>query len=71
MDSTNILSISALVLSAAGSFLAVVNHRRVRSRCCGANLEASLDVETTTPPTDKIAPLKVDGQQQNKIVLPQ
>jgi len=62
MDSSNILSITAIALSTAGALLGVINHRRVRSRCCGANLEASLDVESTTPPTDKLAPLKVDGQ---------
>ena len=27
----------------------MVNHHRIRSRCCGHNLDASLDVEETTP----------------------
>jgi hypothetical protein len=26
-----------------------VNHHRIRSTCCGKNLEASIDVEETTP----------------------
>ena len=26
-----------------------VNHHRIRSNCCGKNLEASIDVEETTP----------------------
>ena len=26
-----------------------VNHHRIRSRCCGYNLDASVDVEETTP----------------------
>jgi hypothetical protein len=28
----------------------VVNHKRIRSNCCGKKLEASLDIENTTPP---------------------
>jgi hypothetical protein len=28
-----------------------INHRRIRSTCCGAKMEASLDVEETTPLT--------------------
>jgi hypothetical protein len=26
-----------------------VNHRRIRSRCCGVDLDASVDIESTTP----------------------
>lgn len=26
-----------------------INHRRIRSRCCGQDLEASVDIEDTTP----------------------
>jgi len=27
-----------------------INHTHVRSNCCGKKLEASLDVDTSTPP---------------------
>jgi hypothetical protein len=27
-----------------------VNHKRIRSNCCGKKIEASLDIEDTTPP---------------------
>jgi len=38
-----------------------INHHRIRSTCCGAKMEASLDVEETTPPTAlKISVPKVD-----------
>jgi len=43
------MSIIALVISAGGIMLGVVNHKRIRSNCCGKKLEASLDVENTTP----------------------
>ena len=29
----------------------VVNHKRIRSNCCGKKMEASLDIEETTPPS--------------------
>jgi hypothetical protein len=50
MDNNSIMSIAALVVSIGGSVLAVINHKRIRSTCCGAKLESSLDIENTTPP---------------------
>jgi hypothetical protein len=29
------------------------NHRRLRSKCCGRDLDMSLDIEQTTPPQDR------------------
>lgn len=39
-----------------GSIYTAVNHKRVRSNCCGKVLEASLDVENTTPVKKEGAP---------------
>jgi len=52
MDSTetSIIAIVGLTISVFGSFLAAINHRRIRSNCCGAPLVVSVDVENTTPP---------------------
>jgi hypothetical protein len=52
MDSNSILSILAIVVSVMGSILAIINHKRVRSKCCGKELSTSLDIEDTTPPKD-------------------
>lgn len=46
----DLMSIVALVISAGGIMLGVVNHKRIRSKCCGRKIEASFDVENTTPP---------------------
>ena len=36
-----------------------VNHKRIRSTCCGKKFEVSVDVEETTPPALKVdAPAK-------------
>jgi len=50
-QTSGILAIVGIVVSVAGSALAVINHKRLRSSCCGKRLEASLDIEETTPPT--------------------
>jgi len=48
--SNNALSIAAIIVSVGSTVLAVVNHKRIRSSCCGREATASLDVEATTPP---------------------
>jgi hypothetical protein len=53
MDSNNILSISAIVVSIGGAVIAAINHTRIRSACCGRKIEVSLDIEKTTPPPIK------------------
>jgi hypothetical protein len=50
MDSSGIIAIVSLVLSVAGSALAIINHKRIRSNCCGKELTTSIDIEATTPP---------------------
>jgi hypothetical protein len=50
MDTNNILGLTGFAISIAGVIYTAVNHKRVRSKCCGRLLEASLDVENTTPP---------------------
>jgi hypothetical protein len=54
MDSTTSasLAIGSIVISVIGSMVALVNHKRIRSNCCGKRTEVSLDIEETTP-TDK------------------
>ena len=54
MDDTTITSIVAIVVSVGSVILGIVNHKRIRSNCCGKILVASVDVESTTPPDLKI-----------------
>jgi hypothetical protein len=52
---------TALLSSGTGGTLLMVllylyktlNHRRCRSKCCGKDLDMSLDIENTTPPPDR------------------
>lgn len=56
MEDNSIMAIAALVVSIGGSVMAVINHKRIRSNCCGAKLETSLDIESTTPPLTSAPP---------------
>jgi hypothetical protein len=37
-----------------------INHKRIRSKCCGQSLEASVDIDETTPKD----PVKVEHTSQ-------
>ena len=49
MEDTTIISIVSLTISIVGSVIAIINHKRIRSACCGKIFTASLDIENTTP----------------------
>lgn len=70
MDQSEILGIVAIVISVGGSILGVINHKRIRSKCCGRELSASLDIEASTPPprihASVVAPL--EGVPENNSV---
>lgn len=50
MDQSNILGMVALIISVGGAVIGVINHKRIRSQCCGRKVEVSVDIENTTPP---------------------
>lgn len=47
------------ILFILGWIYKTVNHRRLRSKCCGVDLDASIDIEDTTPKDVKENPLVV------------
>ena len=47
--SSNIIALVSIALSVGTAVIGVVNHKRIRSTCCGKVAEASLDIENTTP----------------------
>jgi len=58
-NTTTAIAYSGFVISLAGTIYAAVNHKRVRSNCCGAKIEASFDVENTTPPNAPPKPINI------------
>jgi len=51
MDDTVWMAWAGFLLGLLSTVYAAVNHKRIRSNCCGKNLEASLDIGPTTPQT--------------------
>jgi hypothetical protein len=55
MDNFTSGSVGASIVIALGILYKIytaVNHHRIRSRCCGKEIEASIDVDETTPKTN-------------------
>lgn len=61
MDESNVMGMVALIVSLGGTILGIINHKRLRSKCCGRNAEVSIDVENTTPPQPHVAPPPVSA----------
>ena len=49
MDSTSIIAYCGLAISVITAAVGAINHKRIRSNCCGKEVSASLDIESTTP----------------------
>ena len=50
-QTNSILALCGLAMSVLTAAVAVVNHKRIRSTCCGKTLDISVDIENTTPPS--------------------
>jgi hypothetical protein len=55
---TQIVSWLSLALVVVGIVVGAVNHKRVRSSCCGAEKTISIDIDNTTPKGDKVEAIK-------------
>jgi hypothetical protein len=64
MDTSTIISGVSLAVAAGTSIIAVVNHKRIRSRCCGRNVDMSIDIENTTPPMSIKIPVTSSHPEQ-------
>jgi hypothetical protein len=74
MSAEQVGSYTGLATGAIGilaSILAIVNHKRIRSNCCGNKIEVSMDVEATTPGSPKDLrikiPVKLDDELKSDI----
>lgn len=48
-EGTQIVSWLSLALIVGGIIVGTINHKRIRSSCCGAERTISLDIDNTTP----------------------
>ena len=50
-----------------GTILAIVNHKRIRSNCCGHKIIVSMDVEATTPGSPKDLRIKIPVKPDDEL----
>jgi flagellar biosynthesis GTPase FlhF len=53
MDESSIIGYSGLILSILGIIYSAVNHKHIKSKCCGRVIDFSIDVENTNPEEDR------------------
>lgn len=46
---TTVISFCGFAVSILTAIIAAINHKRIRSSCCGKEIVASIDIESTTP----------------------
>jgi hypothetical protein len=46
---TSIIAFCGLAVSVLTAIVGAINHKRVRSECCGAKGQVSFDIDTTSP----------------------
>lgn len=61
---TQIVSWLSLGLAVAGILIGAINHKRIRSSCCGVEKTISLDIDNTTPKGEKVEALKADEKKE-------
>jgi len=54
MDTATIVASIAMISSVSTVVFGALNHKRIRSNCCGRLTVSSIDVENTTPPSSVI-----------------
>jgi len=47
---TQVIAIISIVISVIGTVISLINHKRIISKCCGRQIDASIDINNTTPP---------------------
>jgi len=62
---TQIVSWLSLALVVGGIIVGAINHKRVRSTCCGATKTISLEIDNITPKADtKIEAMKAEEKRE-------
>lgn len=53
MNQEAILASVAIAISCGGVILGIINHKRLISKCNGIQIEASFDIDNTSPQTER------------------
>jgi hypothetical protein len=49
VNTYSVIGSSLGIISILVSIVTYINHKRIRSECCGKKMQVSLDIENTTP----------------------
>jgi len=60
---TQIVSWVSLGLGIIGLLIGAINHKSIRSRCCGREATISLDIDNTTPKGTKVEALTAEKKE--------
>ena len=55
-QTTSAIALCGLVISGITTAIGIINHKRIRSSCCGKSVDISVDIESTTPPGKSVPP---------------
>jgi hypothetical protein len=55
---TQVGGLLGIILTIVGVIYGAVNHKRLRSTCCGRKMDMSIDIESTSPQTVRPLELK-------------
>lgn len=66
-NTSGALGIFGFILSSLGVVYAAINHKRIRCRCCGKDMDVSVDVDPTesAPPTNP-KPIRREEEQEEE-----
>jgi hypothetical protein len=73
MDSNTggILGVFGFLVSFAGIIYTAINHKRIRCRCCGRDMDMSVDVEPTEEKPAEVKPVEeVQEEEEEQIAKP-
>ncbi len=58
---TQIGGLLGIIVTVVGIVYSAINHKRLRSTCCGRKIDIAFDVESTTPPALRQVPVKPES----------
>ena len=69
MDTGAALGGTGLFISLVGIIYSAVNHKHIRSRCCGRDLEMSIDIDSTEQAKGSKSPVVSKNEPASKTIL--
>jgi len=55
------------IIGIFGTIVAIANHKRIRSNCCGHKVVVSMDVEATTPGSPKDLKITIPAKPDEEL----